>query len=181
MDYYVYLYLREDGSPYYVGKGKDIRYRRPHDVPIPTEDNIWFFAKDLTEEDAFDIERELIGQLTGLLNKTAGGQGSSGRVLSKETRQKLGNGMRGRKHTEETKAKMRLKRRGRKPCLGKSPSQETRDKISNANKGKKRTPESKQKIADALKGRTLTKNHCENISKGKRQKTPINNSNQDGE
>ena len=64
-------------------------------------------------KDRFDIERELISRLTGLMNKTAGGQGSSGRQLSEETRKKLGNGMRGRKHSEETKAKMRLKRKGR--------------------------------------------------------------------
>lgn len=170
MDYYVYLYLREDGSPYYVGKGKDIRYRRPHNVPVPSEDNIWFFAKNLTEEDAFDIERELISQLDGLMNKTAGGQGSSGRVLSKETRQKLGNGMRGRKHSEETKAKMRLARQGRKPALGKSPNQLVRDKISNANKGQKRTDEQKQRISESLKGRKFSITHCKNISKAKRQK-----------
>ena len=170
MEYYVYIYLKEDGTPYYVGKGKDYRYRRAHGVPVPTEDRVWFFATDLLEEEAFDIERELISQLPSLMNKTAGGQGSSGRVLSKETRQKLGNGMRGRKHTAETRAKMSLARQGRKPALGKSPSQETRDKISKANSGGKRSAETRRRISEALKGKKKSKTHCENISKAKAKK-----------
>jgi len=39
-DYYVYEYLREDGSPYYVGKGRCGRHKERHNVPIPPEDRI---------------------------------------------------------------------------------------------------------------------------------------------
>ncbi len=35
-DYYVYEYLREDGTPYYVGKGRCGRYKERHVTLKPT-------------------------------------------------------------------------------------------------------------------------------------------------
>ena len=85
-EHYVYLYLREsDGTPYYVGKGKDDRYKEKHRVNIPPkEENIVFVAKDLTNEEACDLEKLLIFQYgrkdlgEGILqNQTDGGDGGN--------------------------------------------------------------------------------------------------------
>ena len=62
-EYYVYLYLREDGTPYYVGKGRGRRafknsgrrLTKPSD-----ETRIIFHSENLTEHDAFALEKELI-------------------------------------------------------------------------------------------------------------------------
>lgn len=83
-DYYVYMYLREsDGTPYYVGKGKGDRYKKKHRVNIPPlEENIIFVNKELTNEAACFLEKELIyfygRKDTGegiLQNQTDGGDG----------------------------------------------------------------------------------------------------------
>lgn len=83
-EHYVYLYLREtDGTPYYVGKGKGNRYKEKHNVNIPpNHENIIFVAKNMTNEDACKLEKELIAFYgrkdlgEGILhNKTGGGDG----------------------------------------------------------------------------------------------------------
>lgn len=88
--FYVYLYLREDSTPYYVGKGKGRRAWDQHrvrnrGVMTPNDPTrILIFQWDLTEVWAFILERKLIhwfgrrDNATGALqNKTAGGQGVS--------------------------------------------------------------------------------------------------------
>ena len=84
--YYVYAYLREDDSPYYIGKGKDKRAwtKGKDEVGKPTDDSrIVILRENLTNEEAKDIEIELIAQYgrkdlgTGILrNKTPGGDGA---------------------------------------------------------------------------------------------------------
>ena len=89
-DFYVYIYLRENGTPYYVGKGQGRRAYSPYSrgVPVPDKDKILIVLKNLTEEQAFNNEREFIawyGRLdinTGILeNRTDGGEGVAGRLV----------------------------------------------------------------------------------------------------
>jgi hypothetical protein len=91
--YYVYEYLREDGSPYYIGKGSGFRAYCKRPYRPKDKSRIKIIKDNLTEEEAFNLEINLIEQYgrqdlgTGILkNKTDGGEGCS---LSDETKQKL--------------------------------------------------------------------------------------------
>ena len=57
-NYYVYLYLREDGTPYYVGKGSgNMAYSTQRTIPRPREDNrIVIAERNLTGVGALAIE-----------------------------------------------------------------------------------------------------------------------------
>ena len=85
--YYVYAYLRKDGTPYYIGKGHDDRYKqKSHKVKIPTDPSrIVIMEDDLTNIGALALERRYIqwnGRKdlgTGILrNMTDGGEGAPG-------------------------------------------------------------------------------------------------------
>jgi len=136
-EYYVYMYLREDGTPYYVGKGKgDRAYNSFRRIKAPPRDRIIFALKNLTERQAFDNEREFIkwygrkDNNTGILrNLTDGGEGASGYIPSEEVR---------RRQSEIQKSR------------GYKASEETRKLISEKNKGKKLTEEHKKKLSIPL-------------------------------
>jgi len=88
MEYYTYAYLREDGTPYYIGKGIGKRIfdktnRSSCSVPKDKK-RIIYLKKKLTEEEAFKHEIYMIAILgrkdlgTGILrNLTDGGEGFS--------------------------------------------------------------------------------------------------------
>lgn len=121
--YYVYMYLREDFTPYYVGKGKNRRYKEKHNVPIPPLDRIRFVQTELTNEEAIILEKQLISEYgrkdlgTGILrNLTNGGEGLN---PGPETRAKQSAAKQNYKpwntgkigvqtHSKETRDKMRL-------------------------------------------------------------------------
>jgi hypothetical protein len=99
--YYVYQYLREDMTPYYIGKGKEQRawqdHKRSNGANLLPEDKskIQILAKELSEQEAHLLETKLIAQYgridlgNGILrNLTDGGEGVSGLVQSQETIQK---------------------------------------------------------------------------------------------
>jgi hypothetical protein len=98
-EYYTYAYLREDRTPYYIGKGKGNRaYRRRHKGINPPKDKsrILILKNNLTEEEAFRCEKYMIAVFgrkdlgTGILeNKNAGGNGSSGKIYSQEEKEKI--------------------------------------------------------------------------------------------
>jgi hypothetical protein len=145
--YYVYEYLREDLTPYYVGKGSNLRWKEKHYVNLPPLERIRFVSTNLTEEEAFKLEIELIAKYgrkdigTGILrNQTNGGDGTSGHV-----------------HSEETKTKMslaRIKENAKRKENGWIYPQEARDKISSMWKNKPKTTEHVEKVRTALNSRS---------------------------
>ena len=95
--YYVYQYLRKDGSPYYIGKGSGRRaYVKQRAISKPTDNTqIQIIARHLSEPEAFLLETKLValyGRVdlgNGILhNKTDGGDGVFGRKPCPETIQK---------------------------------------------------------------------------------------------
>jgi hypothetical protein len=137
--FYTYLWLRNDGTPYYVGKGKGNRafIKKNHFCIPPSEERI-LIQEFLCESDAFEAEVFLISYYgrkdlgTGyLLNRTAGGEGFSGGILSEDHRQKISNALKGKpkpKRTEEHCHRLSEVKKGTRH------SEETRQKMSRANK-----------------------------------------------
>ena len=146
--YYTYAYLREDRTPYYIGKGKGRRvYKKGRGEVNPPKDKsrIIFLKQNLTEEEAFKHEIYMIAVFgrkdlgTGILrNKTDGGEGSSGAAVSQETRQKISAVHKGKSLSEEHKKKISFANSGEKNAFYSMPfSKEHREKISEANSGVK--------------------------------------------
>lgn len=155
--FYTYAFLREDGKPYYVGKGSGNRLydKRRKGVKTPTDKTrIIKLKENLTEAEAFRHEVYLIAVLGkkkegGLLyNISDGGEGSSGSFHSEETRQLMSE-----KRREATTEKTR--RLISESRTGKNWSEEVKQKISVANKGKRGevSPEGLERIREAQKRR----------------------------
>jgi len=118
-------------------------------------------ASNLSEEDAFSLEKELIAmwQSNGidLTNMTIGGEGPAGRIgLRGEKNPNFGkpSPFRGKKMAEEQKKKLSIAMKGKQTRLGATLSDETKNKISNAHKGK----------ISPLKGIPKSQDHKEKIS-----------------
>lgn len=165
MTYYVYILIdpRTD-KIFYVGKGCMKRmYEHVKNVQrnrIPNNNRhlynkikqILSFGKRVeykkvliteNEQDAFNKEIDLIAEigLFNLCNLTDGGEGTSGRRCTAETKRKISEAHKGKKASDIT-----------------------RKKLSDLRKGKKFSDAHKEKISLALKGRILSEEHKRNIS-----------------
>jgi len=157
--FYVYAYLRLDGSPYYIGKGKNNRawIKGKHEIKLPTDvSRVVIVEKNLNEIGALAIERRLIRWYgrkdigTGLLrNKTDGGEGVSNPAISRK-------GIKRGPTSEKTKEKLRLAKRNisditrkkmRESAAIRSPiSDVARANFSNSRKNVPKTEEHKNKL-----------------------------------
>jgi hypothetical protein len=187
--FYTYAYLREDKTPYYIGKGSRKRAytRGKGDIKPPKDKSrIILLKQNLTEEEAFKHEIYMIAVFgrkdlgTGILhNRTDGGDGSSGTVVSEETRRKISEATKGKNnpfynksHSEEARRKISEAAKGENNYwYGKSHSNETKKKISEANKGenhplygKSHSEETKIKMSEVKKGKCFSEEHRRKIS-----------------
>lgn len=188
------MYVRTDGTPYYIGKGKPRRPYKNHGraCRTPPKERIIILQENLDEQRAFEIERELISKYgrkdlgTGILyNRTEGGDGVSGRIVSDATKEKMSKAQIGKKPSEEAKKKMSEAKLGKPlseehkknislafsggkhPNLGKKLTIEQREKMSGENHpmyGKKHTKESIEKMSRSRRGKPHSEDHKRKIS-----------------
>lgn len=187
--FYTYLWLRDDGTPYYAGKGLLNRafLKRPGHVPPLDRANV-VLQEWSTEEEAFAAEVFLIAyygrkdNYTGVLtNHTDGGEGFTGARHSEEVRQGMCRRMLGNTRalgnvlSEDTRRRMGDSRRGkprppgvmdnaRAACAGRVVSEETRKKIGAAGLGRKASAETRTKMSKASSGRTFSEEHRKALS-----------------
>ena len=157
---YVYLHKKDNGSIFYVGKGNNYRAWKKSNrskywnrVKNKYGLNVVIFKDNMTEEDAFSLERELISAigLENLTNHTSGGEG----IL-------------GFKHSEETKKKMSQSQKGGTSwSKGLKLSKKHREGISKGNKGKKRSKEQLKVMSEISKGTHYTNNSTDVLSNTK--------------
>lgn len=144
--FYTYLWLREDGTPYYVGKGARDRAfcKSRHKVNPPKNKNNILLQFFPDEASAFAAEIFLISFYDRinnggcLRNLTDGGEGAAGW-----------------RHTTESKLKISLanigRGIGRKNALGHKHSAETRNKMSAAHMGNRNRAGQKHTVESRLK------------------------------
>lgn len=194
--FYVYAWYRirnSDngiaGSPFYIGKGNgDRAFNKDHTIKRPIDKSrIVILAENMNEPDSLQLEMLLIyfyGRIDRgngcLRNRTDGGQGVSGRILSEETKRKISASNsnpsvetrkrmskinKGRKFSKEFKQKARNRQ------LGKKLSEEVKTRISISLQNHLVTDNTKNKISIAHTGKIFSTNHKENLSKSHIGKT----------
>ena len=154
----VYQHTRNDtGAVFYIGIG--MNDKRPYsqesrnthwkNVVGKAGYTVTVLFDDINWSTAVSIEKYLIRyhgrsdkELGPLVNKTDGGEGASGIIISEDQKQKISAANKGKKftlgykHTKETLLKMSIANKGKNnPMYGKVVSQETRAKRSEAFKG----------------------------------------------
>jgi hypothetical protein len=123
--YYTYAYLREDGRPYYIGKGKGNRWHQKYGkncIPPKDKNKIIKLKQNITEEEAFKHEKYMIAIFgkkcdgTGILMNIADGgiappthYGNNSPTKRPEVRAKISASnkgkLKGRKISEESRKK----------------------------------------------------------------------------
>jgi hypothetical protein len=154
--FYTYLWLREDGTPYYVGKGCGDRAFKNygHGVRYPGRGRT-LVQEFPSEADAFAAEIFFISYYgrkdlgTGCLrNHTDGGEGCAGRRYSLETRKKMSESRIGMIFSEEHKHNLSRGGKGHHAM-----SEKHRRIISETHRGKLLSQEHKDVLSASLKAK----------------------------
>ena len=148
MTFYVYQYLSDDGTPYYIGKGSGRRMHVEHlFTPLPPVDCRIVIKDNLTNEEAKKLEGELITKYGrkldgGTLDNIKINQWACavGWKHSDAAKQKISEGNRGKTRTPEQRAKLMKPR-----------PPEVIEKIRQANIGRPYDPVRSAKISATLK------------------------------
>ena len=164
MEYYTYAYLREDKSPYYIGKGKGRRaYQKHNGFYPPSKNKIIILKQNITEEEAFKHEIYMIAVFgrkdlgTGILhNKTDGGRGCSKKIMNEIDIYNRKKGRLGIPLTESHKRRIGKSNKG-VSRISKERKQQLKEEIKNnpamCRKGKSHSEKTKRKISEAQKGK----------------------------
>lgn len=150
-NFYVYQYVREDGSPFYIGKGSKNRINESHlpwlDIPPPKFRKV--IKDNLTEEEAFALELSLIKKYRrkidgGILEnkKISRWVAQAGWTHTDEAKQKISKANSGKSRTAKHKENYR-----------KPKSAEHAEKIRQANLGRKNSLERNNKIKESMKNK----------------------------
>jgi hypothetical protein len=164
----VYQHIRKDTNQvFYIGIGEDIsraydKRRKQHWKSIVNKHGyvVEILHDNLDWQQACKIEIQLISEIGRkdlgmgpLVNLTNGGEGTPGRIVSKETRQLLKEKQTGKTYGDETKQKLSLQKKGVPKPLGFgkiiSKLQQERGGFF---QGKKHTDESKKKTSEKVAG-----------------------------
>ena len=130
MKFYTYLWLRENGTPYYVGKGKgDRAFRKGNHRQKPPIAADKILIQEFPDESSAHYAEMFFIALYGrednrtgcLRNMTNGGEGISGLVFSEQSKRKMSSSQKNR--TDRAR-------------FGRILSAESRDKIRNAHRSK---------------------------------------------
>lgn len=179
--FYTYIYFRQDGTPYYIGKGHNARafQRYGRYVHTPPRARILVEHWD-SEQKALEMEQwyiRLYGRKdnnTGILrNMTDGGDGSTGWIPTEENKANISRSLTGRTLTPEhcrnigegtRKAFATMTneyRIGHAPTHTQSHSEETRRKMSNSREGAKpfagrtHSEETRRRMSESHKRRKI--------------------------
>ena len=178
---YVYCYLREDGTPYYVGISEDGTGKRPfghHAVAVPKKhvERVRVMRSGLSYEEAQQLEIRYIKHYgrkdlgTGILrNQTDGGDGAKGAIRSDSTKSKQ-SAASTRYQNPAEREKTALSQKG-KHSYRQTP--EFRAKLSLAmrgrvpyNKGISMSEAQKQRVSQSKKGISRSCEHVSASAKG---------------
>ena len=170
--FYVYAwYIKDTNEIFYIGKGKGKRYKTVtkrnkffRDMYNTHNCDVKILLNELTEKEAFELEREFILYIREntdyrLTNQSDGGEGNAGYHPTIETRKKMSQSLKAIWEEDEFRQKMIALRSDQNSVYK---SQEFRDKISKLVCGSKNpnyqnywTDEQKQHLKDVKKGRFL--------------------------
>jgi hypothetical protein len=136
---YLYRHIRLDkNEPFYIGIGSDFSYKRAYSknprskhwksIVNKTDYKVQILFDDLSWQEVCEKEKEFIELYKrncdgGILcNVTLGGEGAYGRILSKETKEKISKSISGIKHgmynkTHSEKAIEKIKERASKKVI----------------------------------------------------------------